>query len=41
MARVCYNSDRFTEVMEKRDGKWLYLVDHASAQPTGMQGAKQ
>lgn len=32
---------RYTEVIEKRNGKWVYTVDHASAEPTGMQGAKQ
>jgi uncharacterized protein (TIGR02246 family) len=32
---------RFTEVVERRDGKWVYIVDHASAEPTGMSGAKQ
>ena len=25
---------RFTEVAEKRDGKWVYIVDHVSADPT-------
>ena len=24
---------RFTEVAEKRNGKWVYVVDHASAEP--------
>lgn len=24
---------RFTEVAEKRDGRWVYIVDHASAEP--------
>jgi len=24
---------RFTEVVEKRNGKWLYVADHASADP--------
>ena len=24
---------RFTDVVEKRDGKWLYVADHASADP--------
>ncbi|HUJ09984.1 MAG TPA: nuclear transport factor 2 family protein [Verrucomicrobiae bacterium] len=24
---------RFTEVAEKRNGRWVYLVDHASAEP--------
>ncbi len=25
---------RFTEVAEKRNGKWVYVVDHASIEPT-------
>lgn len=24
---------RFSEVAEKRDGRWVYIVDHASAEP--------
>jgi uncharacterized protein (TIGR02246 family) len=24
---------RFSEVAERRDGKWLYIVDHASGEP--------
>ena len=24
---------RFTEVAEQRDGRWVYIVDHASAEP--------
>ena len=32
---------RYTEVIEKRNGKWVYTVDHASAEPAGMQGSKQ
>ena len=26
-------SGRFTEVAEQRDGRWVYIVDHASAEP--------
>ena len=26
-------SGRFTGVAEKRDGRWVYIVDHASAEP--------
>lgn len=25
---------RFTEIAEQRDGRWLYIVDHASADPS-------
>ncbi len=31
---------RFNEVAERRAGKWLYIVDHASAEPTGTESAK-
>jgi len=31
---------RFTEVAVKRGGKWVYLVDHASADPPPETGAK-
>lgn len=30
---------RFTAVMELRDGKWVYVVDHASADPAPGEGA--
>jgi uncharacterized protein (TIGR02246 family) len=26
-------SGRFTEVVERRDGRWVYIVDHASPEP--------
>jgi len=32
---------RFNEVAERRAGKWVYIVDHASAEPTGTESAKQ
>jgi uncharacterized protein (TIGR02246 family) len=31
---------RFTEVAEKRDGKWVFTVDHASADPTPVPETK-
>ena len=31
---------RFNEVAERRAGKWVYIVDHASAEPTGPESAK-
>ena len=31
---------RFTEVLERRDGRWVYVVDHASAEPPPMAGTK-
>jgi ketosteroid isomerase-like protein len=30
---------RFTEVAEQQDGQWVYIVDHASAEPAAMQPA--
>lgn len=33
-------SGRFTELLERRDGRWVYVVDHASAEPPPMAGAK-
>jgi hypothetical protein len=24
---------RYTDVQEKRNGRWVYVVDHASAEP--------
>jgi uncharacterized protein (TIGR02246 family) len=32
-------SGRFTEVAIKRDGRWVYSVDHASAEPAPTVGA--
>ena len=26
-------SGRFSEVAEKRNGRWVYVLDHASAEP--------
>ena len=31
---------RYNEVAERRAGKWVYIVDHASAEPTGTESAK-
>jgi len=31
---------RFTAVAERRAGKWVYIVDHASAEPTGTESAR-
>lgn len=31
---------RFTEVLERRNGRWVYLVDHASAEPAPVEPAK-
>jgi uncharacterized protein (TIGR02246 family) len=33
---------RFTVLAERRrDGRWVYVVDHASAEPAGTEGSKQ
>ena len=32
---------RYNEVAERRGGQWVYIVDHASAEPTGTEGTKQ
>ena len=32
---------RYSEVAERRGGQWVYIVDHASAEPTGTEGTKQ
>ena len=32
---------RYNEVAERRGGRWVYIVDHASAEPTGTESAKQ
>ena len=32
---------RFTDVAERRAGRWVYIVDHASAEPAGTEGSKQ
>jgi len=31
---------RFTEIAEQRGGRWVYIVDHASADPTPAEAAK-
>ena len=31
---------RFIDVAERRGGQWVYIVDHASAEPTGAEAAK-
>jgi hypothetical protein len=31
---------RFTEVAKKRDGRWVYVVDHASADAAPAAAAK-
>src|SRR5262245_42829913 len=31
---------RFTEVAERRSGRWVYVVDHASAEPAPAAAAK-
>jgi uncharacterized protein (TIGR02246 family) len=32
---------RFTDIAEQRGGRWVYVVDHASAEPAGTEGSKQ
>src|SRR6267378_4015438 len=32
---------RFTDIAERRGGRWVYIVDHASAEPAGTEGSKQ
>ena len=32
---------RYTVVVERRGGKWLYIVDHASAEPAPPDGMKK
>jgi uncharacterized protein (TIGR02246 family) len=32
---------RYTEVLERRGGKWVYVVDHASAEPAPAEGTKK
>ena len=31
---------RYNEVAERRGGQWVYIVDHASAEPTGTESTK-
>ena len=32
---------RFTDMAERRGGHWVYIVDHASAEPVATEGSKQ
>ena len=32
---------RFTDVAERRGGRWVYIADHASAEPAATEGAKK
>jgi uncharacterized protein (TIGR02246 family) len=32
---------RYTDIAEQRSGRWVYVVDHASAEPAGTEGSKQ
>ena len=32
---------RFTEIAERKGGRWVYIVDHASAEPAGTEGSKK
>ena len=32
---------RYTDIAEQRGGRWVYVVDHASAEPAGTEGSKQ
>ena len=32
---------RYTMVVERRGGKWVYVVDHASAEPPPAEGTKK
>jgi ketosteroid isomerase-like protein len=32
---------RFTDIVERRGGRWVYIVDHASAEPAGTEGSKK
>ena len=32
---------RYTDIAEQRGGRWVYVVDHASAEPAGTEGPKQ
>jgi uncharacterized protein (TIGR02246 family) len=31
---------RFTEILERRESRWMYVVDHASADPPPVAGTK-
>jgi ketosteroid isomerase-like protein len=32
---------RYTDIAERQGGRWVYIVDHASADPAGAEGAKK
>ena len=32
---------RYTDIAERRGGRWVYVVDHASAEPAGSEGSKK
>ena len=32
---------RYTDIAERRGGRWVYIVDHASAEPAGTEGSKK
>ena len=32
---------RYTDIAERRGGRWVYVVDHASAEPAATEGAKK
>ena len=32
---------RYTDIAEIRGGRWVYIVDHASAEPAATEGSKQ
>jgi len=32
---------RYTDIVERRGGRWVYIVDHASAEPAGTEGSKK
>ena len=32
---------RYTDIAERRGGRWVYVVDHASAESSGTEGSKK
>ena len=32
---------RYTDIAERRGGRWVHIVDHASAEPAATEGSKQ
>ncbi len=32
---------RYTDIAERRGGRWVYVVDHASAEPAATEGSKK